>query len=748
MPDENETLPFPASLEARFEVLEVLGSGGFGAVFQVRDRNLENVVALKLLHPAAHQGPARARFLREARLACSVRSPHVVGVRDFLQTPEGIDGIVYDFVPGGTLAEEIEICGRLQVRRVLELAIGFARGLVALHEAGILHRDLKPANLLVSEDGVPKLTDLGLARADHDDEALTGTGVVPGTPIYLAPELWGKSPSSEASDLWALGASLYKALFGIHPYQGGTFAAIHLFLESGQEVPFPRPLEDPAFEGILRRVLLRDPSQRTSSAQAFLRSLEALAEEDPTLTQEIRWYTTVPGMPPLPEAESEPGAPQKGPAIPSQVRRLLLLGWALVLACLGLFLFQESSAPPPRQASPPPVAPLPSPFETSLRKFEAAEATWNRALEGLGPGSSRPPFLLHPAFIAQGLDFWKDAENAEAYRRFLESFESLFEAARRIELSDPGSPPNPWVLEPEIWQRFLRGAHRLDALITSVGVEIDFGAAAGIVPSGFREHFSPPVLRFAPRWESVRRPFEEARARLARRVRSSAGFPPIQAQSLLAIWEVSSRTRSCILPWSENPGLFPGARSKPHSLLDDFFRAYLFLVLAPHCDLSTQIPCPQKKTARDAILDFLESPPPWLDPMLRLGMLARLARLTVLESRACKAPAKGDALRRIAALLERTSHPLEGWARQAKIQALATIQENYIHYQEFPASALPDLIPLRDLSWPQAKTEPSFPEALYERELARIPWTDQNLLGVLDLRTTVPSQYSFPLEDP
>ncbi|MFO0957042.1 MAG: serine/threonine-protein kinase [Isosphaeraceae bacterium] len=171
-----------------YEVLEVLGKGGFGTVFRAFDETLHRVVAVKVLAPAlAATSPARKRFLREARSSAKVRHENIVQVYAVGEQP--LPYLVMEFIPGETLQQRIIRTGPLDTLEVLELGRQIAVGLAAAHAQGLIHRDIKPANILIEEGANPraKITDFGLARA-ADDASLTQSGAVAGTPMYMAPE--------------------------------------------------------------------------------------------------------------------------------------------------------------------------------------------------------------------------------------------------------------------------------------------------------------------------------------------------------------------------------------------------------------------------------------------------------------------------------------------------------------------------------------------------------------------------------
>ena len=181
-----------------YEVLEVLGRGGFGIVFRAFDEVLQRVVAVKVLAPhAAATSPARKRFLREARAAAQIKHENVVQVHAVVEEP--LPYLVMEFIPGETLQQRMDRTGPLDVPEILSIGRQMAAGLAAAHEKGLVHRDIKPTNILVAGSPDPKvtITDFGLARA-ADDASLTRSGIVAGTPMFMAPEQAKGKPSTIA----------------------------------------------------------------------------------------------------------------------------------------------------------------------------------------------------------------------------------------------------------------------------------------------------------------------------------------------------------------------------------------------------------------------------------------------------------------------------------------------------------------------------------------------------------------------
>lgn len=209
-----------------YEVLAVIGRGGFGIVLKAFDDVLHRIVAVKLLAPElAATSPARKRFLREARAAAAVRHENVVQIYAVEEQP--FPYLVMEFIPGETLQDCINRTGPLEVAQVVRIGIQVANGLAAAHDTGLIHRDVKPANILL-EAGIcnrVRLTDFGLARA-ADDASQTQSGSMAGTPMYMAPEQANAEKLDHRTDLFSLGSVLYAMVTGRHPFRANSTMAV------------------------------------------------------------------------------------------------------------------------------------------------------------------------------------------------------------------------------------------------------------------------------------------------------------------------------------------------------------------------------------------------------------------------------------------------------------------------------------------------------------------------------------------
>jgi eukaryotic-like serine/threonine-protein kinase len=266
----------------RYELAEVLGTGGMARVYRAHDRVLERDVALKVLDERLSADPEYVeRFRREARAIARLPHPNIVTVIDRGET-EGWQFIVFEYVRGPNLKQLVQERGQLPVGQALTLAHQAARGLAYAHENGVVHRDVKPQNVLVDPDGVAKVTDFGIARAAGTDQGLTMTGTILGTGDYLSPEQASGQPVDARSDQYSLGVLLFELLTGEPPYTGES-----LFAVAARHVndPIPsvrdrRPEVSARVEATIRRALAKRPEERFPTTDALIAALEACMAEE------------------------------------------------------------------------------------------------------------------------------------------------------------------------------------------------------------------------------------------------------------------------------------------------------------------------------------------------------------------------------------------------------------------------------------------------------------------------------------
>ena len=255
----------------RYEIAELLGHGGMGAVYRARDLELDEDVAIKMLRPEFVADPeSLERFKTEIKLARRISHPNVVRTHDFGET-DGVRFLTMELVEGLTLRDLIDSRGQLGVSSVLAIAAQLAESLVIAHAQGVVHRDIKPQNLLLDEAGVLKVMDFGVACLSERSTTLTQAGALVGTPAYMSPEQLIGEHVDERSDLYSVGVVLYECLSGRPPLDGGS--PITLIAKVLREEP--PPLGDltegvpEAVSGLIHRLLAKNPNDRIPSAASL-----------------------------------------------------------------------------------------------------------------------------------------------------------------------------------------------------------------------------------------------------------------------------------------------------------------------------------------------------------------------------------------------------------------------------------------------------------------------------------------------
>ncbi|MDA8371879.1 MAG: Stk1 family PASTA domain-containing Ser/Thr kinase [Nocardiopsaceae bacterium] len=265
-----------ATLDRRYFVESRIASGGMATVYVAHDLRLDRRLALKAMHPSLAQDPTFVRrFINEAHSVAKLSHPNVVQVFD-QGTDQGYVYLAMEYVPGRTLRDLLNDCGRLLPRDALEIMSPVLAALAAAHQAGLVHRDVKPENVLITENGQVKVADFGLARAvESSQQAMTKTGTLMGTAAYLAPEQIEQGTSDARTDVYAAGIMLYELLTGAQPHTGENPIAI-AYQHVNEDVPRPSrvlPTIPSSVDVLVTKATERDPQYRPGDAGRYLASV-------------------------------------------------------------------------------------------------------------------------------------------------------------------------------------------------------------------------------------------------------------------------------------------------------------------------------------------------------------------------------------------------------------------------------------------------------------------------------------------
>jgi hypothetical protein len=305
----------------RYRLIRRLGRGGMGEVWLAHDALLDRSVAVKRLLTGTGNTDLPAqddlrRLMREARLAARLNHPNAVAVYDVV-LEGGQPDVIMEYVPGQTLADRIGRAGRLPVGEGARVGAAVADALSDAHGLGIVHRDVKPANILITERGVPKLADFGIARLGGDPAGNTDTaGFLLGTPAFLSPEVARGGPVDSRSDIWSLGITLYAALEGRSPFQAGRGDNTLAVLSRVTAGFAPPPPHGGPLTHILMRMISPDPGARPSAHE-----VAAVLPSAPA-------WSAAPAVPPV------PGSPASPSYVPPARRSRVPLAVAVLVAVL------------------------------------------------------------------------------------------------------------------------------------------------------------------------------------------------------------------------------------------------------------------------------------------------------------------------------------------------------------------------------------------------------------------------------
>jgi serine/threonine protein kinase/alpha-tubulin suppressor-like RCC1 family protein len=338
-------LPRFAELETEYEVLQELGRGGTAVVYLARERELDRLVALKVIRPTYVEDPeAAARLTREARTISALQHPNIVTLYGTRRLGDGSLALLLQYVEGRTLKEELRATGPLPFDRVRSILTDLARALECAHRRRIVHRDLKPENIyLDAETGAARLSDFGIARSWGEASSLTLPGSAIGTPAYMSPEQVDGAALDGRSDIYSLGLVAWEMLTGRQPWAGENLYAIISRQKNDTLPPLAelRPDTPVALSTIVERALQKEPDARWPDADALLTALEEksarrrrrgsrggrrgraadAAASSPETNATVRYIRPVPPRPaevPAPERLPDPPVPEAArPSLPA-----------------------------------------------------------------------------------------------------------------------------------------------------------------------------------------------------------------------------------------------------------------------------------------------------------------------------------------------------------------------------------------------------------------------------------------------
>ncbi|MBB4935061.1 hypothetical protein F4561_005955 [Lipingzhangella halophila] len=392
------------SLAGRYRLTEPIGEGGMGRVWRGIDELLDRPVAIKELSisphlPAREIEVLRTRMLREARSAAQLSHPSIVTVFDVVDSDDR-PWIVMELVRGESLGTVLKRDGAQSPERVAHIGMQVAAALAVAHERGVVHRDIKPGNVLIAAGDRAVLTDFGIALLEGNSN-LTSTGQLVGSPSYLAPELAQGGGATPASDMWALGITLFQAVEGATPFERATPMATLTAIVTEKVRP---PASAGPLRPLLEKLLNKDPARRPTVSEAY----EALAKAAGNAGKRgaASAMAQSPGGQDTPARPSEPGpaaAPSNAP-VPAQGgatgraalwRRILPVacGVAAVLAVIGAGLWLGSRTDEPSEAAPV--------EQSSTPEAEASEADESEPPE---PEESGPEMTRHEDETGFALD--------------------------------------------------------------------------------------------------------------------------------------------------------------------------------------------------------------------------------------------------------------------------------------------------------------------------------------------------------
>jgi serine/threonine protein kinase/tetratricopeptide (TPR) repeat protein len=342
---------------SHYRIVEKLGEGGMGVVYKAEDTRLHRIVALKFLPPElTRDAAAKERFIQEAQAASALEHPNICNVHEIDETTDGQTFIAMACYEGESLKAKIER-GPLGIEEALDVASQVAQGLAKAHNRGIVHRDIKPANILITEDGLVKVVDFGLAKLAG--AKLTKTGSTLGTAQYMSPEQARGEAVDARSDIFSLGAVLYEMVTGKHAFPGEYEQATIYAIMNEEPPPVTSlrsgiPME---LERIITKALAKKPSERYQHADDLIVDLKSVARE--SVSAVARGFARPRERGP----ESSPGRrPSVGPKVHPALRLVPPIALlAVAVIAIAAYFISSSKREERTRATPPTVSPFAAP---------------------------------------------------------------------------------------------------------------------------------------------------------------------------------------------------------------------------------------------------------------------------------------------------------------------------------------------------------------------------------------------------
>jgi len=434
----------------RYRIVKRLGQGGMGSVFLAEDTRLGRQVALKVPHFDDDSNPeVIARFYREARSAATLNHPNLCAVHDVGEF-NGMPYLTMAYIKGRPLSEILATGQKISTRSAAKLVRTLALALQEAHAKGITHRDLKPDNIMLDDRQQPVIMDFGLARrGDAQDARVTKTGMVIGTPMYMAPEqVRGEYDAiGPAADIYALGVILYELLTGSPPFDGGAMSVLSRVLT---EQPAPaterRPELDPDLSAICSRAMAKNPEDRFASMTEFAESLSRYLRKKATLQdhEACQARSTLPASPSSAASDYTPTVPVETPPAEPTItpsrrrerpmnRRLFFggiaaaVGVAIVVAAVAILTRRNGNENGPKNPSSP----------TSSGQRPPAEDTVTNVIETHAGGINHLEFTPDGKFIVasdgESVRIW-NTKTGRQERQFTEHPAQV----RRFDISNDG----------------------------------------------------------------------------------------------------------------------------------------------------------------------------------------------------------------------------------------------------------------------------------------------------------------------